>query len=219
MTESQNAHELANSMLGAVVAHVRAVAGDGAVEQVLHEAGEERTAAEIGEPNGWSSYQQGLALFTAAAKVLDDPDVGRKAGMELLRQYAGSEVIALLRSFGSPTEMMRMYPAIQAKQSTVTRSEVVEVSNDHCVVSVTTLEPIVRDGLFCGYTSGVLSEMPVLFGMAPATVAEIECQTQGSHRCLFEISWDPTSSLQANLEEELGFLRDQVAVFTKRFES
>ncbi len=219
MTESQNAHELANSMLGALVAHVRAVAGDGAVEQVLHEAGEQRTAAEIGEPNGWSSYQQGLALFTAAAEILDDPDVGRKAGMELLRQYAGSEVIALLRSFGSPTEMMRMYPAIQAKQSTVTRSEVIEVSDDHCVVSVTTVEHIVRDRLFCGYTIGVLSEMPVLFGMAPATVAEVECQTRGSHRCLFDISWDPTSSFQANLEEELEFLRQQVAVFTQRFES
>jgi diguanylate cyclase (GGDEF)-like protein len=219
VTEIQNAHELANSMLGAVVAHVRAVAGEGGVEQVLREAGERRTAADIAEPNGWSSYRQGLALFTVAARVLDDPDVGRKAGMELLRRYAGSEVLAMLRSFGSPTEMLRMYPAIQAKQSTVTRSEVLEVGTDRCVISVTTVEPIVRDRLFCGYTCGVLSQMPVLFGMAPATVVETECQTRGSPRCVFEVDWDPTSSFQSSLEEEVAFLRGQVAVFTERFES
>jgi len=206
-------------MLGALIAYVRAAAGDEAVERVRREAGEERVPEELQDPNGWSTYRQGLDLFKAAARVLDDPDVGRKAGIELVRQYAGSEVMALIRSLGSPAEMLRVYPAIQAKQSTVTQAEVIEVGDDRGSVSVVTVPPIKRDPIFCGYTAGALSQIPVLFGMEPAVILEPECQTRGSRRCVFEVSWDPTSSLQANVERELKFLRDQVETLTKRFES
>jgi len=206
-------------MLGALLAHVRSVAGDGGVQRVLREAGEDRTPDALRDPNGWSTYAQGLRLFQAAADVLCDPEVGRKAGIELLRQYAGSEVLTLLRSLGSPAEMLRVYPAVQAKQSTVTRSEVIEVADDRGSIGVTTMPPISRDRIFCDYTAGALSQIPVLFGMAPATVSEPECQTRGSRRCIFEVTWDPTSSVDADAEVELSLLREQVAVLTQRFES
>lgn len=208
-------------MLGALLAHVRAAAGERAVEQVLSDAGEQRTASELQDPNGWSTYAEGLALFTAAARVLDDPDVGRKAGMEVVRRYAGSEVITLLRSLGSPAEILRVYPAIQAKQSTVTRAEVIDVGHDHGSVGVTTSPPIIRDRLFCDYTAGALSQLPVLFGMAPASVDEPECQTLDSDRCVFEVRWDPASAMAApsDVEHQLTFLRNQVALLTTRFES
>jgi len=217
--DEESTHELANSMLGALVAHVKATSGDGAVDRILHEAGDDRKASDLQDPNGWSTYRQGLALFTAAARVLGDPDIGRKAGMEVLRQYAGSEVLGVLRALGSPAEILRVYPAISAKQSTVTKSEVVEVGEDHGFISVVTQKSITRDPLFCGYTAGAISQFPVLFGMEPATVQEPECQTRGDARCLFEVRWDPTSSFQASLEREVEFLREHVAVLTKRFES
>jgi diguanylate cyclase (GGDEF)-like protein len=211
--------QLANSMLGAVLAYVNDVAGEAGVEEVRREAGETRTVAEIQDANGWSSYAQGLALFKAAAKVLDDPDVGRKAGMEVLRQYAGSEVMGLLRSLGSPAEMLRVYPSISAKQSTVTRSEVIEVGDDHGIFSVVTTPPIKRDPIFCAYTAGAISQFPVLFGMEPAVVEEPECQTRGAPQCVFKVRWDPTSSFQTNAEREVQFLREQVDVLTVRFRS
>jgi diguanylate cyclase (GGDEF)-like protein len=219
MEGRDNSQQIANSMLGALLAHVRASGGDDTVDEVLAAAGETRTAAELRDPTGWSSYVQGRALFAAAARVLDDPDVGRKAGMELLRQYAGSEVIALLRSFGSFSEMLRAYPAIQAKQSTVTRSEVVDVGEVSGSLSVTTVNGIRRDRLFCDYTTGVLSQLPVLFGMEPATVQEPECQTRGDGRCRYDLRWDPRSSFEAGVESELEYLREQIGVLTRRFES
>jgi diguanylate cyclase (GGDEF)-like protein len=208
-------------MFGALVAHVEATAGRAGVEQLLREAGEERSAVELRDPNGWSTYTEGLALFTAAARLLDDPDVGRKAGAEVVRRYAGSEVITLLRSLGSPAEILRVYPALQAKQSTVTRAEVIEVGHDHGSVGVTTCPPILRDRLFCGYTAGALSQLPVLFGMAPATVEETECQTRGSSCCVFEVSWDPASAVvsSADVQNQLTFLQNQVELLTTRFES
>jgi len=216
--DSGTKQHLANSMVGALLAVVHQAGGDPSVSQVLAQAGEERSAADLRRPDGWSSYEQGLALFAAAADVLSDPDIGRKAGMEVFRQYAGTEVLALLRSIGSPAEMLRAYPAISAKQSTITRAEIVEVDETHGLISVVTPDHI-RDPLFCGYTAGALSQFPVLFGMEPADVEELECQTRGDRRCLIRVGWDPTSSVEASLEREVVVLREQALVLTKRFES
>ena len=205
-------------MLGALLAVAQQAAGDAAVTQILAKAGERRSAEELQQPGGWSSYQQGLALFRAAADHLGDPDVGRKAGVEVFRRYSGTEVLALLRSIGSPAEMLRVYPAISAKQSTITRSEVVEVGERHGLISVVTPNHE-RNPLFCGYTLGALSQFPVLFGMEQAAVEEIECQTRGDPQCLIRMDWDPTSSAEATLEREVKILRDQISVLTKRYES
>jgi diguanylate cyclase (GGDEF)-like protein len=216
--DGENSQQLANSMLGALLAAVREAAGDVGVSQVLSRAGERRSIADLEHPGGWSSYEQGLALFRAAADELDDPDIGRKAGVEVFRQYAGTEVLALLRSIGSPAEMLRVYPAISAKQSTVTRCEVVEVGERHGLISVVTPHHK-RDPLFCGYTLGALSQFPALFGMEQADVEEFECQTRGNSRCLIRLDWDPTSSAKAGLEREVEILREQILVLTKRYES
>ncbi len=218
VADSDATQHLANSMLGALLAVVHQTEGDAGIDQVLERAGERRSAADLRRPGGWSSYEQGLALFRAAAAVLNDPDVGRKAGVEVFRQYAGTEVLALLRSIGSPAEMLRAYPAISAKQSTITRSEIVEVEETHGLISIVTPD-YKRDPLFCGYTLGALSQFPVLFGMEPAEVEEVECQTRGDARCLIRVGWDPTSSVGASLEREVVVLREQVRVLAMRFES
>ena len=210
--------QLANSMLGALLAVVHQAGGDGAVGRVLETAGETRSHEELRLPGGWSTYEQGLALFRAASTVLDDPDIGRKAGAEVFRQYAGTEVLAILRSMGSPTELVRAYPAISAKQSTITQAEVTEVGDTHGVIRVVSPDHE-RNPLFCGYTIGALSQFPVLFGMEPAEVTEPECQTRGDGHCTVRVQWDPSSSIELNLERQVELLREQVLVLTSRFES
>jgi diguanylate cyclase (GGDEF)-like protein len=216
--DAESTQQLANSMLGALLSVVHQKSGDEGVSRVLALAGEKRSAADLERPDGWSSYVQGLALFQAAAEVLDDPEVGRKAGVEVFRRYAGTEVLALLRSIGSPAEMIRVYPAISAKQSTITHAEVVEVGDAYGFISVTS-PYYERNPHFCGYTLGALSQFPVLFGMEPAEVEEIECQTRGDSRCLVRVGWDPMSSIEASLEREVVLLREQMLILTKRFES
>ena len=138
VADPEDIQQLANSMLGALLAVAQQSAGDLAVNQILARAGERRSPEHLQQPGGWSSYQQGLALFQAAADVLGDPDIGRKAGEEVFRRYSGTEVLALLRSIGSPSEMLRVYPAISAKRSTITRSEVVEVGEEHGLIRIVT---------------------------------------------------------------------------------
>jgi diguanylate cyclase (GGDEF)-like protein len=218
MGEPDSERQLANSMLGALLAVVHHMAGDDGVTKVLARAGELRSVPELERANGWSSYAAGRLLFRSAAHELDDPDIGRKAGVEVFRRYAGTEVLALLRSIGSPAEMIRAYPGISAKQSTITEASVVEVGEAHGLISVVT-PGVERDPLFCGYTVGALSQFPVLFGMEPADVVEVECLTRGDERCLIRVSWDPLSSVEASLEREVVMLREQMLVLTKRFES
>jgi diguanylate cyclase (GGDEF)-like protein len=216
--DSEDTQQLANSMLGALLAVAQQSAGDVAVTQILARAGERRSPLHLQQAGGWSTYEQGLALFRAAADVLGDPDIGRKAGEEVFRRYSGTEVLALLRSIGSPSEMLRLYPAISAKQSTITRSEVVEVGERHGLIRIVTPD-YERDPLFCGYTMGALSQFPVLFGMEQAQVEELECQTRGHPHCLIRMDWDPTSSAEASHEREVKILREQIIVLTERYES
>jgi diguanylate cyclase (GGDEF)-like protein len=211
--------ELANAMLGAVLAHVRAVGGEGAVDAVLAAAGERRTVAEIEDPVGWSSHAQGLALFLAAIEVLGDPDAARKAGAAVLHRYYGSETVTALRSLGSPAELLRIYPAISAKQSAITRTEVLAVEEGEAVIAVTTVPPVVRHRVFCDYTRGAIAEFPVLFGMDRAEVTEVECQARGDRRCLLRVRWDPQSSVARALDEEVAELRAQVAALGTRYEA
>ena len=206
-------------MFGALLAVVHRVAGDGGVTQVLAQAGERRSAADLERPDGWSSYPQGLALFRAAADVLGDPDIGRKAGLEVFRRYAGTEVLALLRSIGSPAEMIRAYPAISAKQSTITHAEVVEIGESEGLISVTT-PGVARDPLFCSYTVGACCRSSRFSsGWRRPTSRRSSARPRGDLRCLVRVSWDPTSSVEASLEREVVMLREQILVLTKRFES
>ena len=217
--DSDRTQHLANSMLGALLAVVHRRAGDDGVAQVLDRAGERRSVAELERPDGWSSYPQGLALFRAAADVLEDPDIGRQAGIEVFRRYAGNRgagPLAVHRIAGrdDPRLSRHLGQAIDHHpRSRWSRSE----SRTDCI-SVE-VQDVKRDPLFCGYTVGALSQFPVLFGMEPADVEEIECLTRGDPRCLIKVSWDPTSSVEASLEREVVMLREQMLVLTKRFES
>jgi diguanylate cyclase (GGDEF)-like protein len=209
--------ELNNSMTGVLLAYVRRVGGDQALARVLGQAGEARSLEELEDAGNWSTYQQTLQLFTAAAAVLDDPDVGRKAGEELFSRFGASQVVELLRSLKRPSEVLRVVAEIGTKQSTVTSLECVEADEFHAVVSARTTTVVRRDRLFCGYTAGVLAAVPTVFGMALGAVTESECQARGDGRCLYHLTWDPDTATDA--AARVHFLSAQVAALATRFEA
>lgn len=209
--------ELSNSIIGALLAHVGRVGGDESVLRLLQEAGESRAPSELEDPNNWSSYEETRRLFASAATLLTDPELGRSVGEGLLSRYSSSGVLELLRSMEGPGEVLRLISEVATKQSTVTTMECVEVDERHGVVVAQTKAHIKRDRLFCDYTAGVLSGVPTIFGMAPATVLETECQTRGDRRCLYQVSWDPNTA--TDLAAQVHFLRAQMTALTTRFEA
>ena len=209
--------ELNNSMTGALLAYVRRIGGDTKVVALLERAGETTPLADLEDQNNWSSYEETLRRFVAAAEVMDDPDVGRHAGAEVFSHYSSSAVIEILRSLGGPAEAMGLIAETATKQSTVTTMTCVETAETSVLVSAVTAAPITRHRLFCDYTAGALGSLPTVFGLDVGTVAEIECQRRGDARCLYRVAWDPSTS--DDPEVRAKFLTAQVAALTGRFES
>ena len=208
---------IGGALTGALLGYVRRAFGDDAVARVLELADEERTAEQLTDTTTWSSYGQALSLF-AAATAIGGADVARSAGEELLRQYAGTEVAALLRSLGSPVEVLRNVATTAAKYSTVSDMEAIDVSDGRVVIAVHTKPGFTRHRYFCLYTEGVLTQATPLFGLPPAVVTELECQTSGDGRCLYVVSWDAAAA-EDDLEGKCAHLESELRALTSRFEA
>lgn len=199
---------------GLILAYVRDRLGDAGVREVLDGAGEERSVEDLSDPTAWSSYDQAIALFEAAAAATGDPRVGRGIGEELLRRYRGTPVETVLRALGSPGEVLRNIASTTSKFAAVSTMEAVEITGSHGLVSARSLPGFVRHPIFCDYVAGQLSQVSVLFGMPPAAVTEEECQTQGDDRCLYRVVW---SSRPDDPDQKIRYLEAQVSDLAARF--
>src|SRR2546423_6118913 len=115
------------------VRYVREKAGDDGVRRVLALAGEERTAADLEDECRWSTYEQKIALWEAAARVLDDPLVSRHIGESALHHSVGASLRVLLRTLGSPRLVLSNIAKASPKFSTVASMEAVEVGRSSAV--------------------------------------------------------------------------------------
>ncbi len=181
--------DVSGAVTSVLVRYVRQCAGEDGIARMLAAAGERRGTAAVEDAAGWSTHDEAVRLFHAAAAVVGDPAVGRRVGEEMLRQHDGTNVASLLRSLGSPGELLRNVAAALAKFSTVTAVETLELGDSHAVVRATTRAGFRRERCLCDVTAGLLSQVPVLFGLEPAEVVEPECQADGGHCCLYSVSW------------------------------
>ena len=68
--------------------------------------------------------------------------------------------------------------------------EPLEVGDAHAVVRAITRPGFLRHPYLCDFTKGLLSQVPVLFGLVPAVVTETECQARGGRFCLYSVAWE-----------------------------
>jgi diguanylate cyclase (GGDEF)-like protein len=236
--------DISGAVTSVIVRYVRGRASEPGVHRMLELARETRPAAVLEDPTSWSSHDEAIALFDAARIVTGDSDIGRHVGEEMLRQHDGTEVANLLRSLGSPGELLRNVAAAAAKFTTVATTEPLEVGDAHAVVRVTTRPGFIRHPTLCEFTKGLLSQVPVLFGLVPAVVAESECQARGGRFCLYSVAWEAgqwssfvdersslytaawndegvveaPSTLHVDEDTRIGQLESQVAQLTNRLE-
>jgi len=210
---------IAGSVTAVILRCAARAAGDEAVPRLMALARDDRDPAELREQSTWSDYATVVALFRAGIEVTGDARFARVVGEEMLRQWQGSEVVALLRALGSPAEVLRNIAVTASKISTATRLEPVELGDDHAVVEAWAVAGLERDVTFCEYTAGTLSQVPIVFGIDPAEVVETQCQRRGAPRCVYEVRWDPSTSPETNPQRRIEHLEAQLAVLTERFES
>ncbi len=182
--------DVSGTVTSVIIRYVRNLCGDAGLVRMLQIAGEMRPVETLEDPLTWSSYAETLALISAAAHVCVDNEIARHLGEEMLRQYDGTEVANLLRSLGSPKEVLQNVTAAAAKFFTVSTLEALEVGDAHAIVRAANRPGYQRDISICDFTKGLLSQVPVLFGLLPATIIESECAARGGRFCLYSVGWE-----------------------------
>jgi diguanylate cyclase (GGDEF)-like protein len=188
--EQQEPRETAGTTTRLIVDYVRRHGGEPAVHRLLAEAGEQRPLAALEDEGSWSSYDAKIRLFEAAASVTGQPDVARRIGEGALASSVGGSVKLLIGLVGSPAQVARGIARAHSKFSTAAEMTALTTGPTSAIIRYRLHDahrPSVHD---CGYTLGLLTQIPVLFGQPPATVQHDVCQVRGAEACLYAVTWD-----------------------------
>ncbi len=181
--------ETAGFTIRLIVDYVRSRCGSECVERLLALAGETRSLAELEDERVWSSYEQKLRLFEAAAEVTGQPDVAVRIGRSALQSRVGATLKALLALFGSPAGLLRQVAKANTKFSTAGEMTALEVGPSSAVVRYFVHEGHRLSHLDCDYTMGLLSQVSVLFGLPEAQIEHPFCQVRGAPACVYRLRW------------------------------
>jgi len=207
-------------MPSVLLRRLRKEGGEQAVADVLERSGCTRTQEYLDDVSNWISYEEAMALFDAAEDITGDADIARRVGEQTVAQHAGTPVATLLRSLGSPEEVLGKIALTAGRFTTVTEMEAVDVTPGRAVVRACEREGFVRGRHHCNWTAGLLSQTTILFGLPAATVEEDECVLRGDSHCVYTVSWDKDlAALRADPAEHVTALEAQLATITESLES
>src|SRR5256885_16388692 len=207
------------SSSGNIVNLVGRGVGEDGVRRLLEVAGESRRASELEDDATWSSFWQGKALFEAAAALLDHPHAPRLVGESIARADMTSEVAALLRSLGSPGELLRSIAQVAPKFCTVVKMEALEIGSSHALIGAVSVTGYPRYELLCDFTIGLLSQAPLPFDLPPAVVTEEQCELRGDARCVFRVVWEQERTDSTEPAEASANAAAELAVLAARLET
>ncbi|HYO37345.1 MAG TPA: diguanylate cyclase [Geodermatophilus sp.] len=208
--------ETSGATTGLLLDHVRARAGEAAVDEVVRRAGVPFTPAQLAEMSTWTSYDTRIRLFTAATEVLGDPGLMYRVGAGSLHTDLNGSLVVLVRTMGSPRQVFARLPRAVAKFSTTSTMEVLESDATSATLRYRLHAGYVHSRLDCDYARGLMSVVPTIFGLAPAHVVHEECESDGFDACVYHLSWDRRSRRpwrrrgDTAADAELRALRTQV---------
>ncbi|MGD0313501.1 MAG: EAL domain-containing protein [Acidimicrobiales bacterium] len=189
-SETGNGRTVSGPVVHVLLAMVRAHGGESGVAQTLALAGEERPFSELGDTTRWSTLAQAVALLDAAALATGDSAIGLHVGEALLFMPEDQDQADRLRALGSTGEALRHFEPLVERVERTSKAAVVEVATDHALIEMVPRGAEGRHAHLCEMTRGLLSQVPVLFGLDPAIVTETECSARGGRRCLYAVSWE-----------------------------
>jgi signal transduction histidine kinase len=203
-----------------IISYVGQRGGPGAVKEVIARSGVTHTEAELVDETHWSSYDEKIALFEAAATVLEDSSVALHIGETVLTQRVGGPLRILLRAVGSPGQVLRNIAATAPKFSTVCTMTAPDVGKNNATVTYQLHDGFAPSEMDCDYNMGLMSQVSVLFGLPAATVEHPECQVRGASQCVYQVKWSNASRIPGRrLAARVASLEDQLSTVTDRSEA
>ena len=218
-TQARRPGRVSCSMASTLLRYTRAVRGEPGVAELLDLAAVGISAATLADAGNWMTHDEAIALLDAAARLFDDPLIGRKVGEATVGAQAGSSVATALRSLGSPEAVYEYQATLATKFSTVTELVTREVEPGRAVIEARPRPGFSRDGHFCNWTTGLLTQPPTLFGLPVARVVEHSCAARGSESCVYEVSWESKPDTGTDPAQRADRLEAQLEGMTLRLES
>ena len=215
-TAAATPRETSSATTAGVLRYLSEHGGEAAVAETLRRAGVAESVEALSAPAHWTSYDTRIRLFAAATEVLGDPRTMFEVGASALRSGLSPSLVLVIRSMGSPRQVFHKLPSAVLKFSTTSTLAVLESGATHATVSLTLHEGYEHSRLDCLYAQGLLTSVPVVFGLPPARIVHEACESDGHPTCLYRLTWQERSRLpwrrrrQDAADTELRALREQV---------
>lgn len=189
--EGAEAREVSGLTTRLVISFVEREGGPEAVAELLERCGLQDREAELRDENCWFPDRTRVALFEAAAEVLDDPRVSRRIGAAAIDLNVGQALKLSLRALGSPKLIYANIGRANAKFNRVYRMDVLSCTATTARLRNVPLVGIERNPCDCEYNIGLLSCVPLFFGEQRARVNHTRCMLDGAPECVYDIEWSP----------------------------
>jgi diguanylate cyclase (GGDEF)-like protein len=174
-----------------ILAYVEREGGRDAVERVLAMAGLAGREAELRDEGSWFSFEDKIALWSAAGEVLGDPLVALHGGRAALELSVADGLKRALRALGSPELVFRNVVRANAKFNWSHELTSEQLGPQRVRLRYVDLCGVGYHKLDCEYTAGLVSVIPQLFGLPAANVDHTACGSDGAECCEFDITWTP----------------------------
>ena len=183
------ARETAGITTRLIIEEIRRWGGNDAVDRLLELADETGRLDELTDERSWLSYHTKIALFESAAELTGEPRVARHMGAAMLRSQIGRALLPMLSLLGSPAQLLRSVNRACAKFTTVADMQLL-AGGRRCATVSYRLRPGYQPNRHdCDLNIGLLSHVPAIFGLPPASVTHTHCQVDGAAECIYELTW------------------------------
>jgi diguanylate cyclase (GGDEF)-like protein len=174
-----------------ILSYVEREGGREAVDRVLAMTGLTNREHELRDEGSWFSFEDKIALWSAAGEVLDDPLVALHGGRAAIDLSVAEGLKRALRALGSPELVFRNVIRANAKFNWSHKLESEQLGPQRVRLRYIDLCGVGYHRLDCDYTAGLLSVIPQLFGLPAAKVHHTACGSDGAACCEFDVSWTP----------------------------
>lgn len=172
-----------------VLEYVERRAGRPALERLLDLCDARALEPQLRDERQWMSFELKVALYHAAAEVLEDPKVMRSVGAAALDLNVADSLKLALRALGTPRLVYQNIVRANAKFSKSHSMELLELRSDFARIRFTDLADRPFEPMDCDYSQGMLACVPALFGLPHARVSHPVCAADGHEACIYELSW------------------------------
>jgi diguanylate cyclase (GGDEF)-like protein len=218
-TPSTEGAHFSCSLSATLLAYINDFGGTEAVKELFVRSRIQRTPEYLLDIGNWISYEETVALWEAGAFITGDPYFARHLGESTSTRLNASPVAALLRSLGSPEAAYRQIAITATKFAVITEQEVLEIGPGFVEFRFVNRPGFERSAYHCGWTEGLLTQTPVLFGLPPAIVEHHSCKIFGAEDCRFRVTWQAEVSDERAASAQEVALRQQLDAMTARLQS